>query len=264
MTMLARQFTVIKNSRGLCCKTLSVNAAGKLEKSSAAQIAKGVARRVSVESLAGFIELRGSLSRYEALCYGVFDGPAVQPLRLKSNPAVEQGEAIARTRDHFRFPDPAILFIDCDGSDRNALELDAIIGSVWSEWLEVERVWEASSGSFICTADGEQLTSGSGWHAYALVDRGAVIPELVHWLHRLLWKAGYGHIEIAKNSCALLERGLIDVTSAQPERLDFVAPAQLLDGLTRRAPEPLQLPGRPVLETIGLALDEGNRLTRRL
>jgi hypothetical protein len=249
--------TIVRNSRGVCCKTLSLNEAGELKKTSAAEISKGTARRVTVDDLAGFVELRGQLTSCDAVCYGVFDGKPVRQLRIKSNPAVDRGEAVARTRDHFKFPSPAVLFIDCDMTTRDALELDGIIASVWPDWANTARVWEASSGSFIYTAEGKPSSLVLGWHAYTVVDNGAVIPDLTDWLHRKLWAAGHGRIGVS-TAGSLLERGLIDVSVAQPERLDFTAPARLLDGLVRRAPEPLQLPGKPIADT-ALPLDDGKR-----
>jgi hypothetical protein len=250
--------TIIRNARGPCRKTLFLNEAGKLDKIARATIASGTARRVSVESMAELAELRASLSSSEVLAYGTFEGKAIQPLRLKSDPAVEFGKAIARSKSFFAFPDPAILFLDCDATQLTALEIDAILGSILPGWLTTERLYDASSGSFIFSAEGKSLSSGTGWHIYAAVSPGVLIPELVGWLHRKLWQAGHGHIEVSKPG-SLLERGLIDVTCCQPERLDFTAPAKLLDRLTRRAPAPLRLEGHPILPVDALPLGEGKQ-----
>jgi len=67
---------------------------------------------------------------------------------------------------------------------------------------------------------------------------------LVTYLHKALWASGHGRIAISKAG-TLLERSLIDVTSAQPERLDYVAKSRLGPDIEGRAPEPLLLPGKP-------------------
>ncbi len=222
--------TVICNSRGACRKTISLDENCKPVKTSKATIASGIAKRVSVSDIVEFAELRESLSSSEVLAYGTFQGKAIQPLRLKSDPAIDFGAAIARSKQFFTYPEVALLFIDCDGTELNAEQIDLIIGSIYPPWRNVERMIDASSGSFLADKDGQFLSKLSGWHLYAAVTPGSLIPEFVAWLHRSLWRLGFGHIEVSKSG-ALLERGLIDVSCCQPERLDFTAPAKLLDGI---------------------------------
>lgn len=266
LNMTGASFTIIQNRKGEARKTLSLDKDSKLIKRSAAQIYNGTARRCSVENLAEFQTLLSRAQPDEAFAYGICaqaqnstGQPVPSIIAVKDSDAVRSGKAIARTREFFEFPSPAIFFLDYDEGKRGHAEVDSILADAWPAWGRTERLWVPSSSSGIYElSTGRELAEGGGWHAYLLVDDGARIPALTEFLYKQLWAKGFGYIAFSAAG-SMLERTLIDASVSQPERLDFIAPAKLEGDLERRAPRPVLLPGAPMAMIGKLPLVRGHR-----
>ena len=237
---------IITNGNGPAAKTFEL-VDGKLVKKSAAQIYEGEVCRVEVAGLAGLLQLIKELRSNEALTYGV---PEVEHARLVTQKAkaLNRGGAICRDRQHFRFAEgkPGVMMLDHDPRPghppKSREELDAILCEVMPELAAVARVWRPSSSAFIYSADGTELIGSGGWRGYAVVDDASAIPALGAELYQRLWAAGHGYVQVAKSG-ALLDRSIIDASVWQAERLDFAAAPVLGQGLERRPPCELILPG---------------------
>ena len=239
-------FTVIENDRGAAAKTFSLNPDGSLKKRSAAQIFEGKARRVEVESLEEFIELRAGLRSNQALCYGVTEASSA---RLVTQRDLSKAPgAIARNHKHFKFAagKPGILMLDHDprpgAAPLDVHELDAILCEALTELADVQRVWAPSASAFVYGADGREFIGAGGWRGYFVVDDASRIPDIGALIYQALWKNGHGYAFITKAG-SIVDRSVIDASVWQPERLDFAAPPVLGPGLERSAPAPLFLGG---------------------
>lgn len=258
-------FTIIENNAGPATKIFWLKNDGTLDYRSAAQIWDGVARQESAADLDEFLAVRQELKPNEALIYGAFrDSPVA--IGKQDSMEVLGGAAAARDRAHtsYRKGKPGIWFIDHDPRKGECkryqcAELDEIIGGFMPEWHEAKRAWTPSASAFIRHRSmRKELIGIGGWRAYALIDDASKIPALTALLYQRLWDNGHGFIEFSDGEHPRrLDRSIIDASVAQPERLDFAAtPIMRDDKLERFAPEPLILPGSPMLDTSNMCLDE--------
>lgn len=152
--------------------------------------------------------------------------------------------AIARSRDHFVWPDgPGIALLDHDpDTGKQGMrpeELVAILAKVCPELGQVQSLWLPSSSSHIhITATGKDITGLRGLHGHIMFAEASDIPRAMAVLHKRLWLAGYGEMRVG-GAGQLLERGLFDTTVWQPERLDFAAGAKCSNGVDQRRGEPM-------------------------
>ncbi len=217
-------------------KTFALGDDGELKKTTAAQLTRGRATQRNVTSLTEFEALLGSLKSHQALAYGVAaqsDARVVTKDELTANPG-----AIARSREHFRFPSgSALMFFDCDAREGAELapdELRDILIQACPALAEAPMLAQSSASSFIYNGD-TQLRGAGGWHLYVPVLNGSDIPRAGETLYEHLWRVGAGYYVVSK-SARVLDRNLIDRSVWQPERLDFAAGAECLPPLEQRRP----------------------------
>lgn len=217
---------------------------GQLTKTSSAQLTRGRCERHFVADLNEFAALLDGIAPNVAVLYGVAER-ATAPL-VANKDFREDGDAITRTRRFFGFRRaPGLMMLDHDPHGDRRLSPDDLIDALHRAapvLREASLLWRPSASSGIVLPDGTE-TSVQGQRLYLPVTNAALIPEAGKALEALLWANGSGWIEIGKAGQALT-RTLVDTTVWQPERLDFVAPPTLKDGLTRRAP-PARLIGAP-------------------
>ncbi|MBT6947801.1 MAG: hypothetical protein HN995_11495, partial [Candidatus Marinimicrobia bacterium] len=109
----------------------------------------------------------------------------------------------------------------------------------------------ASASSGIMSKDTDELlTSNCGFHIYFVAQDGSDIPRFIETLFKKLVLEGLGHIKVSRSGSQLL-RTVIDGSIKSPERIDYVAPAVISDGLYRQTITPNLRPGG-MLDTVVL------------
>ncbi len=197
-----------------------------------------------------------SLSEYQAISHGVTKDP-LATITVKGK---ETKDKIARTKDNFKFPsnEPSLILFDVDADDspgstkiHSPAELVGIIGKILPSIANAAYMAMASASSGIRDADTDDLhTSDYGFHIYLVAQDGSDIPRFIETLFKKLVLKGFGHMKISKSGSQLL-RTVIDGAIKSPERLDYVAPAVISNGLSRRTIDPYSRPGS-MLDTTAL------------
>lgn len=203
----------------------------EIRKESAA-LARGDAQRVEVANARELAHLLDNLAPEQALAYGVTERLAA---RIGPRDHLRPGE-ISRTRDNFTWPaGPGVLFLDLDGKHDadDVPRLRALLAQAMPELEAAPQVWSrSSSGGIRDTATGE-IHKG-GLHCLILVADAQAIPTIGTQLYNALWLHGEGWHQLSRGeNPAALERGLVDASVWQPERLDYAAAPVLGDGLER-------------------------------
>lgn len=215
---------------------------GTLCKDTVAHMLEGGAERVSVSSPSEFAAVLTNLTHDQALVYGV---PAFAVARILSKTEYEKrgrpADAITRTKDNFRWPDGAGIFmLDYDPNGERALsktELLAQLRRVLPNLDTLAFVWWPSASSLIFH-EHEQLQGIRGQRVYLFAQNASDIERAGKVFFDRLWLAGLGRYQVSRSG-ALLERSLIDSAVWQTNRLDFAAGAQCVAPLEQRrgAPE---------------------------
>ena len=235
---------------------------GCFKKSHPGIMMDGTAKKVTLR-LDQLIPYFAKLNEHQAICHGVTEDPSVT-ITVKSR---ETKNRIARTKDNFKFPsnEPSLILLDVDADDspgstkiHSPAALVDIIESILPSTSNAAYMAMASASSGIRSTDTDELlTSNCGFHIYFVAQDGSDIPRFIELLFKKLVLDGYGHIKISSSGSQLL-RTVIDGAIKSPERIDYVAPAVISDGLSRRTIKPSLRPGC-MLDTAALkdlTLDE--------
>lgn len=203
---------------------------GKLLKQSAAEMTDGFAQIVDIhwEALGDYFD---NLNYKNAVTFGlpiISDGDdwaQVATARVaKDNPVL-----IARSREYFQWGDrDGIMVLDIDymqGFDTPE-SLHEVLCQCYPPLRRAPMLWRPSSSSGVM---GKGI---SGQHFFVWLDDAQQIAECGKALNAALWAHKHGAIAISESG-AMLVRSLVDTTVWQPERLMFVAPPLLGDGVTR-------------------------------
>jgi hypothetical protein len=253
-TMPSIYLTLFETSDGSPCgKRITRGPDGALHKTSlAGALAQSNQRRVSVAGAEDLAQLLDGLQTHQALAYGIADieSSAVVTKRAKAKGA----EGITRTRDNFHWPHgPGVMLIDYDprpGAD--PLSRDALLGVLYELCPALEHaphVWRPSAASCIYRTDtGEQVQGVAGQRVYVLVADATDTPRAGEQLHRRAWLSGHGFIVVG-SAGQLLDRGPVDASVWQAERLDYAGGASPGDGLEQRLPAAMVLGGDTPLDT---------------
>ena len=270
------QFTCITNRDGLLAKVYSLDEHGRAKAEARAHIVKGQHDRGDAETLDEFMLIRAELAADPSCClvYGIAQSEC-GGLTLKRLRDKHPG-SIARCREDFTFPagQPGVLVFDFDRDKRAGAkrwiwqELDSVVCEILPELEDTRRAWVPSSSAFIRDKNGNELIGAGGWRLYVFVDNAAAIPRITEYAYQRLWARGHGRIEFGDpdgDCCQALDRSLLDIAMAQPEREDFIAEPVLKDGLYRKLPDefPMLLGQGGMLRTGDIPLPEPMDLWRR-
>ena len=220
----------------------------------------GIAERLNVSSIAQFADLLPTLTPKQALAYGV---NGHEQARVVTADHLDKARAqggdlpiIARTRDHFTWPDgPGLMMLDYDPAPDGApaLDMNQLRDALAVTCLPLDiapTVWRPSASSCIYSIDGQELRPIAGQRLYIAVKNASDLSRAGAVLFDRLWLKGYGRYELSKSGAFLL-RSVIDASVFQPERLDFCGGAALGKGLTQRLPAPVVFnPNAPLLDTV--------------
>lgn len=242
------QFTEFTKSGGILTKKISYTPQGEFKKDSSQCWMAGGTARTKTMTLREFADYLPRVELNQAIAHGVCGqdkAKIVSAAKFKNQPGT-----ITRSKKNFYYPDPALAMIDYDPDDgqpqRTYEEVITIIDSVCPGFADISKVMTYSTSSCIYRKkdDFEIRGKGAGFHLYFLVKNGQDLPRFAEALFQRLWLAGYGYIKISRSG-ALLPRTIFDKAVFSPERLDFVAGANIMGGgIEQRRPAPLYIPGR--------------------
>jgi hypothetical protein len=232
-------FTVFNTKKPLS-KKFNLDAEGALVKTSGGTMVQGTGQTLEID----FPELPDILSCLpgSAVAWGVareYQG-AGEVYSVTTKDATKQPDTIARTRENYVWPSPAIMLFDYDPPDGvtpwTPEEFREKLLEIYPEMDGAPMlVWHSASGHIYHQETGEQLKGPGGLHAYLLVSNGAEIPRAGEVLYKRAWLAGEGRVDLSRSG-AMLARTFIDAAVWQPERLDFAAGAVCEGPLEQRLP----------------------------
>ena len=239
--------TLFTKAHGILTKKIYLNPDGTLRKdSSQCFMSRGVAERVHFNNLKELADFLPTVELNQAIAHGTcgYDNVKIVSAKKYRN----QPGTIARTKDFFNYTaGPTLAMIDYDPDEGQPVheytEIIRIIDLVCPGFADTPKVLTPSTSSYIFECDREISGAGDGFHLYFLVANGLDLPTFAEVLFRRLWLAGCGYIKVSRSG-ALLPRTIFDRAVFSPERLDFVAGANLMaSSLSQRRPAPLFIPG---------------------
>jgi hypothetical protein len=190
-----------------------------------------------------FVTALKALKSNQCFAYGQ---PPYEAALLPEKKWIELGrpsDALPRTNEVFSWPEGAgVLLLDYDAPKDGSATLtqDELIGLLRQACPRIDQsqiVWWPSTSSFIYERD-KEINGLRGQRIYLFVHNAQDIPRAGKALNDRLWALGHGRFEVSKSG-SLLERPIFDGSVWQPNRIDFAAGAECLDGLEQRRGEPL-------------------------
>ena len=241
-TPFALSVVTVAPGKGHATKRMIADAQGRPIKDPqrALWIAGGTLERVEVAGLQGLAALLTRVTKAQALVHGVPKDASHGPLweLVTAEHFTGAPGTITRTLDHLDWPNgPHLLLLDYDPDPHasapvtSADELLDRLAVGWPAFREAAYVVTTSTSSGIQhKTTREWLVPPYGMHCYPLVTGD--VARFREALKARLWLAGEGFVKLASpNShtgvAAILERALIDLTVLSPERLDYVAGAEI-------------------------------------
>lgn len=213
-------------------KLITRQSDGSVKKVSLGQIVDGTVQAKELPSLIDFAALRASLTTLQALGYGTTGHQVAKVVTKRvlarmsdAARAALEVPVVARDSLHLKFTSgPGVLMLDHDpapGKDAMTAEQlrDAVIEAM-PELHGVTMLWTPSAGSMIFAGD-EEVIGLRGSRLYFVISEACRSREVGELLFDRLVLAGYGRIAIS-SSGRMLQRGPIDDSVWQPERLDYV------------------------------------------
>lgn len=256
------QLSLITASSGNATKRIIADSNGQPIKDTrhSLGIYGGNVQALELHGLVGLQSLLNRVQHNQALVHGIPKGHTQQNYQLVTAKHYRgKPGQIARTKKCFAYPDTKLLMLDVDPEPTAPYEpvstpQDLInrITAVMPElagmgWLATR----STSSAIRSKATGEWLKPPSGMHLYFLA-RGDV-DQFVKTLKVRLWRAGLGFCKLATPNqktgvAAVLERAIVDMTVFSPERLDYVAGAEIPNDAPffQDRPEPILQPGAVV------------------
>lgn len=242
---------------------------GKIEKETRASLITGFAQMVTVETSAALLEVIQGLSERQAIGTGSMRFGTSGRVAPKARAGWNE---ISRSKDHFHHPEkPGWVLIDVDfgGMPEEVQHRVAALGGirealrkVWPEANEAESLFAPSSSDGIIAPSGDE-TRTSGAHLYVLVSDVSKSREILTALRERAWRMGLAWWMISKSG-ALLERSIVDVSVASPERLIFEAPPLVEAPLKREVKKPVVSEGGFAGLDLGGNIDADQRRTEAL
>ena len=213
---------------------------GKLVKTPAANTVAAV-KRMTVATLVQVMAVLDTLTDKQAACWGVSIADVDESV-VETSERVEAGQAVAgaisRTRKFMTWANAAGVFMaDLDDNHTPESARDALLAA-WravfgnDDLAEVEMFYRPSVSAGVYAEGIEPLQGG---RIYFAVERAEDIPRIGDALVAGMWLNGHGFVRPSKSGAALMCCP-VDATVWQPERIDFVAPAVLGDGVMCKRP----------------------------
>ena len=259
-------FTLLRSNTTPLTKSYSLKN-GVLEKQSPGVLSNGTAERIEI-NLSEIIEFFSLLNDHQAISHGSFGKKSAQ---ITTKSRADGVISIARSTDYFSYEEgkPALILLDHDQDPKSQAvnspqELLTKIEKIIPEIKNAAWVSKPSASAGIVDSDGNELTKDSGVHIYIVAKDGSDIPRFLSVLFQRLIVDVHGYPYITTTG-TILVRTVIDKAVASPERIDYVAPAILEDGLFRNEIETHHSPGTMLDTTLlkSLSLEEETRFNAK-
>jgi hypothetical protein len=260
------ELTVFEKHGGILSKRISLDAQGALHSDgSECRMARGTARRLSVDSATAFGGIIERLPQNAALALGALRDGLPEWVHVATKARIAKlakpptNGPICRTRENISFrpgqPAWALLDVDTKSMPSTATERIGAAGGIWQALVnvlpalnQITRVTRASTSSGLYRLDTDEHLPGSqNWHIYVWVTDGADIERCLEALHARCWLAGLGWYVVG-SAGQLLERSIIDVSVGASERLVFEGPPIVVAPLAQdqAARKPIVFEGVPL------------------
>jgi uncharacterized protein (DUF927 family) len=235
--------TLVTASKGYVTKKFTadpVTGAPVRDRSRKLSIPSGRVDVLAVPGLEGLQNLLARVSKKQCLVHGVpRNAQAGDSLTLVTQDKYTGASGtVARTLDSFYYPDgPRLVMFDYDPWDKaparveSAAQLIDLLATVILPLADVGHLATISTSSAIRDKHSKEfLIPPSGMHIYFLLTGD--VGRFRDILRTRLWNAGFGYVRLATPNAqtgvaAMLERSIIDLTVFSPERVDFVAGADI-------------------------------------
>ena len=234
--------SVLTATKGHASKRLVPDAHGSpiRDPAHSLSIAAGRLEHLEVAGLTGFADLLHYITPQQALVHGIPKGSTPGDIFALQTAERYTGApgTIARTLDCIDYPPGVhLIMFDYDPAPEapvtiaSAGELLARLTAMWPALTAVGWVTTTSTSSAIRDKQTHDwLKPPAGMHVYVLAT-----GDVARWralANVRLWLAGTGYCKLATPNkhtgvASILERCLIDMTVFSPERLDYVAGAQI-------------------------------------
>jgi len=262
------RLTKLIKARGSLSKKLHLDADGKLANdSSQCRMSDGAAQSVAFMSAAELAALINGLGPREAYSNGALraglpDKPKIV-VRQKLDPS--KPDIIARTLDYFAYesgsPGAPLFDVDLKGispeAERRLDELGGVFGALRGAILGFDKcagIWRESTSSRLRNADTGTVYQGSGgYHISPFTEDAVDIPRFTKAVKDRLTLLGLSWGMVGANG-AFLERCLIDVTVASPERIIFEGRPEVVRPLVQ-GERPCRSQEGPLLDSRAACLD---------
>lgn len=214
---------------------------GAIRKTTRATFVTGTARTVRAPTAEALSGLLSGLTRKQAVCTGSL--PDGVPGRVTTANKADGIKAIARTKDYLRHDaGPGWWLWDYDDKTmpedvrRRMAAMGGPLAALRFLWPAIEgaEMLVVQSSSAGITAPGLPTMQSAGLHGYVLVQDVSRSKDIAEALQARAWAAGLAWFTLSASG-AVLERSIIDVAVASPERLIFEAAPDLGEGLTRQS-----------------------------
>ena len=225
------KLTLITNSNGLLTKRISYED-GKLHKETFANIQAGTAKRIEHDTFAGLRATFENLRTDQAVvhCPHNHDEDFV---KLTTKSKVANG-SIARSNEFFQFGPFAVPI---------SFDYDLKAPRTREQWLaeakRVSPIFEGAGYVFMPSAsggiynDGELVGESTGMRIICGVMDASDLQRFSKAFADRCWLNGLGEIVIGAGG-KMYERTIFDLAMHQPTRIDFLAGAELVEGLEQR------------------------------
>jgi hypothetical protein len=257
------QITVLAKA-GPLTKRLWIDADGKVASdSSQCSLGRGKAVRCDVPTISDLAQLIDRLESHHALTMGSLRPNLPNLVEVTTKDALDGSTAIdliARTQDYliYRKGVPAYVMLDFDRKGMPAAVKERIskmggfvaaVTTLVPEIAHTARLLRPSTSSGLYRCDtGERFEDSGGLHLYIEIADGADAQRFVKTLHARAWLAGLGWMMVGR-AAQMLERSIVDRSTAGPEHLCFEGPPVLVAPLAQDAA------GRACVVTLGEGLD---------
>jgi len=243
-------FTIAISDHPNLTKKYDLDDDGKIVKTHPGKISSGIfrTRKCNLKEFADGIQ-SGEITAHHAIIHGVCGHSEVEAT-TKARP---RDNAIPRTKEHFFYPENALIMFDHDHNERGrnyAFKDHEIylndLEAIDPQLLDVAFfVKPSSSAGLRKESDPDQGNESGGFHVYAVVRDGGDLKRYAEALSKHLIIGGFGYCFISKaGSCSV--RTIFDLMVHNPERLDYIHPAIAGGGLVIDQPDHKLYPGKPI------------------